>query len=73
VTASGNHAEQRHGLYRLKVKTSDTPVVITDMEPDFLQLDAFTLGEVRIEGHTLEVNVFFEGEPGWKRGVRHVP
>jgi len=55
------------------VKTSDTPVVITDMEPDFLQLDAFTLGEVRIEGHTLEVNVFFEGEPGWKRGVRHVP
>ena len=57
MTASGNYIEQGHSFYRLKVRTRGTPVVITDVEPDFLQPDAFTLGEVSIDGTTQLVYV----------------
>ena len=60
-TASGNYTEQGIGFYRLKVRTRGTPVVVVDVEPASLQLDAFTLGEVSLDGNSLLVDVTYSG------------
>jgi len=61
VTASGTYTEQGDGFYRLKVRSRGIPVIVVDVEPESLQLDAFTLGEVRIDGKRLLVDVSYSG------------
>ena len=61
VTSTNTFSQPDPGYYRLRVRTPGIPVVVLDVEPESLQLDAFTLQEVRIDGRTLLVDVSYSG------------
>ena len=62
MTSTQTFTQPAPGYYRLNVRTHGAPVVVLDdVAPASLQLDSFTLREVRIEGRTLLVDVSHSG------------